>query len=365
MSKELRQLLMQQQDAMLEQFDGIDRHESSGCNENEGVCIYLIEPVALQNRINGLSRQLIDQDDGNKQILQQLLKPKPLRIAKMADVDALDVLGLQNPHLASICNMLMLHTYQQAITGQPLHFDPVLLISPPGVGKSWFTQQLANVLGLPYFEFQLSGSGDTLQLTGTSSQWGRAAPGELMRRMANCSVANPIIALDEVDKAGGSHWGLIADVLLMLLESENAARFEDKFIGLPARLDLPSYLLTANDVELISGPLRDRCQLQILGLPANQDQRRLLVGRLYSQMLAVNHLTDWFVDHLPSEYCDAFFARDCQSVREIQKLLSQGIGLALQPYFAYRSELAPEKKLLPVVPERQPEIARPRMGFIP
>lgn len=364
MSQQLLNLMSQQQMALLTKMS-LASNLATPIPASTKNSVYLIEYTALVKRIQEMDKSSKNEGGGTKKMLEQLLQPKPLRMAKMADLDALEQFAAENPHLSDLLNQMVIQVHQQVVTEQALHFSPLLLVSPPGLGKSWFTFKLAQVLDLPCFEFQLSGSGDTLQLLGTSKHWSQAAPSDLLRRMADCPIANPIIVFDEVDKSGSSNGSKLNDILLMLLEPENARRFEDKYIGLPTRMDYPSYLLTANELEQISLPLRDRCILQQFVVPNDSAARNQLVRNVYRKLIEENNLGSWFSSELTDELCEQFFPTECKSAREIRQRLSQGITLAQQPFAKNRITQPPAQKLMPIVPDTPVATPAPRMGFLP
>ena len=134
---------------------------------------------------------------------------------------------------------------------------PTLLHGAPGVAKNELARRAAEVLGLPLTEYACAGASDAA-FAGTSRQWhsGRASvPLQAIRRTG---IANPVILLDEIEKAGTSrHNGNLQDSLLALLDGRKA--FFDLYVEAPVDLSAVSFIATANDLSLLRGsPLADR-----------------------------------------------------------------------------------------------------------
>lgn len=325
--------------------------------------VYLLDPVALQTRMVAIEKQTGKygtQPDRFPE-LKLLLRPKVLRLARPEHLEALQAFRAENPHLDELLQTIELRIWTQIISKAPLHLGGLLLSGPPGLGKSWLGRQLAAALGLSYLEFQLGGSGDVMTLAGSAQQWGQSAPSALLRRMAECPEANPVICFDEVDKCApfGLH-GLVTDILLMLLEPENASRYEDKFISLPARMDYASYLLTANDVQCLSEPLLSRVRCVQFAGPARECWPQL-VRKLYRSQIDALGLGKWFSAELDDALCEAISAR-CSTIRELKQRLEESIQLALQPMMQQQQWDPPATPLQPVLPPWEPPREN-RIGF--
>jgi hypothetical protein len=142
---------------------------------------------------------------------------------------------------------------------------PTLLTGEPGGGKSRLARRLAEVLKVGLHRFDAAGSSDNA-FGGTPRRWSsgeHAVPLEAIRRY---EIANPIVLVDEIDKAGRSrHNGSLAEALMPFMEQETSRNFPDPFIQTDVDLSHVSYILTANRDEDLPGPLKDR--LRILRLP--------------------------------------------------------------------------------------------------
>lgn len=194
-----------------------------------------------------------------KEILGQ---PLPLQIAhEIAGARA--QLQREYPHAFAAVDMLL----RDLREGTPLKFKPTILVGPPGSGKSRLVRRLATLLAAPFvMRYDASGVNDG-QFAGTSKGWANCEASLPARAVLHSRSANPLVMIDEIDKAaGGSQNGSLHSSLLGFLDEETSARHRD--ISLDSELDLSwvSYICTANDGAALSAPLRDR--FRILRVPA-------------------------------------------------------------------------------------------------
>ena len=150
-----------------------------------------------------------------------------------------------------------------------LRLPPVLLVGPPGVGKTRMCRRLAEALNLPFGWMSLAGSSDSRELSGTARGWSSAHPAWPLDQLAQLHCANPLLLLDEVDKAGGSDAnGRAHHTLLTLLEPGTAARYSDECLGGPVDLSRINWVLTANTRDGLPAPLRSRVRVVEVAPPS-------------------------------------------------------------------------------------------------
>jgi hypothetical protein len=189
----------------------------------------------------------------------------PLVVAHNLDLSAARVtLREEFPHLHAAIDVLL----AGLVDGEPIRLRPTLLVGEAGGGKSRLARRLAETLGLPLHRFDGSGSADNT-FSGTSRRWSsgeHCTPLEAIRRHR---VANPLLLVDEIDKAGVSpHNGALTHAILPFLEPENARAYPDPFVESEIDLSHVNYILTANSDIALPGPLRDRLRIVRLPRPA-------------------------------------------------------------------------------------------------
>jgi MoxR-like ATPase len=157
---------------------------------------------------------------------------------------------------------------------------PLLLVGPPGVGKTRRAEAVAQALRLPSFTISGGGLSDAYSIRGVRSLFTRAQPGMLVSALMETGVMNPVVILDEVDKLGdGGIHGRAADALLHALEPQQARAFRDDFLEFPLDLSRVLFIATANDLEAVPRTLRDRFEV-VRVEPYTTTQRRHIVANI-------------------------------------------------------------------------------------
>jgi len=136
---------------------------------------------------------------------------------------------------------------------------PILLVGSPGCGKTYYLQRLAELMNLQYTLIPMGGMHDSMTLRGSPRGWSSTRPGLFVQTLEQKRTANPLFILDELEKVGDSrHNGNPFDVLLQVLEPQNARMFYDECLQVNVDLSHLILLATANSIEGIPEPIRDR-----------------------------------------------------------------------------------------------------------
>jgi ATP-dependent Lon protease len=153
------------------------------------------------------------------------------------------------------------------------------LAGPPGVGKTSIGRSIARALGRKFYRFSVGGMRDEAEIKGHRRTYIGAMPGKLIQALKYTEVMNPVIMLDEVDKMGNSYHGDPASALLEVLDPEQNKDFLDHYLDVRCDLSNVLFLVTANVLEAIPEPLKDR--MEILRLSGYILEEKLAIAEKY------------------------------------------------------------------------------------
>lgn len=190
-----------------------------------------------------------------------------------------DIYGM-NKVKERILELLSVYTLSPDIKGQI-----ICLAGPPGVGKTSIGKTIAECMGRKFARISLGGIHDEAEIRGHRKTYIGAMPGKIISAVKQAKSGNPLILLDEIDKLGNDYKGDPSSALLEVLDPEQNFAFVDNFIEIPFDLSRTVFIATANNIETIPAPLRDRMEIIELSTYSREEKFNIAKKHLIAKQI--------------------------------------------------------------------------------
>lgn len=200
----------------------------------------------------------------------------------------------------------------------------ICLAGPPGVGKTSVAKSIANALDRTFFRFSVGGLSDVAELKGHRRTYVGAMPGKAVQALKKTKTENPLILIDEIDKMGKGWQGDPTAALLEMLDPEQNSSFMDHYLDVPIDLSKVLFICTANTLDTIPEPLRDR--MEMIDISGYVAEEKLEIARTYliPQVLEITGLKadDIYIDDKALTTLIKSYCRE-SGVRNLRKQLEK------------------------------------------
>lgn len=286
----------------------------------------VFEPSAVVRKLARLEESGAQRDyEHLRSVYERMLERGPERFqVKPAGLPDMASLYEQLPNFTEVLDDVRRQVALAQDSSDGLEVTPMLLLGAPGIGKTHFARQLADLLGTGMNLVPMSSMTAGWLLSGASAQWKGARPGKVFEALIEGEYANPVIVVDEIDKAASDVQYDPLGALYALLEHDTAQAFTDEFADVAVDASQVIWVTTANDERGIPEPILNRMNVFEVQ-PPTLEQAHAIAQRLYQNIRGAH---DWGRHFDPVPQADVLDQLAQMPPREMRRALMTGFGNA-------------------------------------
>ena len=286
---------------------------------------FIADALHVKQRVDELKHRSSDIKGRLGPILKKLWDPERELHTVSTNID-FKSLVTNFPHFKEVIEYYENVVFINSKLKLPFEITPILLVGDPGLGKTYFANELAKALGLAFYEISLATTTSAFVLSGGDIQWAEGSPGFISETLAKSLIANPMILIDELDKSNSESKYKAMNVFYGLLELHTAKRFRDEALSIELDASKIIWIATANELQPVPEPIKSRLKIFHIHQP-DKSAMATVVKRIYEQLISNKGFKQLLSDELQTSVLDALSAL---SPREVRLILEEAAFKAIR-----------------------------------